>query len=178
MVQAVAYLRISQDRDGTMEAPDRQRTAIQALCADHGWELVGEYLDASISASSYSRKARAEYIKMTQAIGSGTFDTVVVWDTDRLTRKPREIEDWIDWTTAKRVKLVSVLEQIDTSTEAGRLYLRMKGNVAAHESEHKSTRIKARNVAEIAKGRPVSGPRPFGWENDRITLRESEAVWL
>jgi DNA invertase Pin-like site-specific DNA recombinase len=179
-IRAAVYLRISLDRTGLLEAPDRQREAIHKLLAERGWTTrpEEEYLDASISASSFSKKNRTAYLRMIEHMKDGRFEAVVVWDTDRLTRKPREIEDWIDFTQRLPVQLVSVLEHIDTGTEAGRLYLRVKGNFAAHESEHKSTRMRAAIEQSASRGRPHSGRRAFGWELDRITIIESEAIWV
>lgn len=46
------------------------------------------------------------------------------------------------------------------------------------EVETKIDRQKARTRADLAAGLPTKGLRPFGWETDRITVRESEAIHI
>ena len=67
---------------------------------------------------------------------------------------------------------------LDLSTATGRMTARITGAVARHESEHKSERQR-RKADELArKGLPLGGGRPFGYESDGMTVRESEAIEL
>jgi DNA invertase Pin-like site-specific DNA recombinase len=45
MFRAAIYLRISQDRDGTMLGADRQREDCLALCKKRKWEVVEVFVD-------------------------------------------------------------------------------------------------------------------------------------
>ena len=58
--RAALYLRISLDATGEMLAVERQREDCLKLCSDRGWEVVGEFVDNSISASD-ARKKRPGY---------------------------------------------------------------------------------------------------------------------
>ena len=55
---------------------------------------------------------------------------------------------------------------------------RITGAVARHESEHKSERQRRKAEELAAKGLPLGGGRPFGYESDGMTVRESEAEEL
>jgi site-specific DNA recombinase len=175
MTRVALYLRISQDRLQTELGVDRQRDECAALIEAKGWTVIEEYLDNDISASSYSKKQRPRYLQMIEDAKAGRFDAVVVWDLDRLLRQPREAEDWIDLNSAHGTNLLTISDSVDLTTENGRLILRLTVSVAAHESEHKSTRIKSFNNQRAKDGLPMIGKRPFGWNADRISVRESEA---
>lgn len=65
----------------------------------------------------------------------------------------------------------------DLSTASGRMTARVVGAVSRHESEHKSERIRAKAAEVALEGKPsMGGDRPFGYEDDRVSIRESEAV--
>lgn len=115
---------------------------------------------------------------MVEDIASGTRDGVLIYHPDRLARRPRDFEDFIDVLTAARVPLQFVTGGADPMTGDGLLILRIMAAVAANESASKSRRLK-RKYQEIAdNGLPLAGGhrRPFGYEPDKMTVRESEAA--
>lgn len=134
---------------------------------------VTEFVDNSVSASS--NKIRPAYAALTRDAKAGRFDVVMAWDLDRLTRKPREMEDWIDLAQEQDVNLLTVSDSIDLRTDNGRMYVRIKAAVARAEVDRKSTRQVAANLQRAEAGIPITGRRPFGFEADRMTVREEEA---
>jgi DNA invertase Pin-like site-specific DNA recombinase len=108
----------------------------------------------------------------------GYLDAVVVWHLDRLSRQPRELEEFFDLCDAVGVsRLASVSGDIDLATHDGQFLARILGAVARKESDDKSRRIR-RKHEELAQAGKVAGggTRPFGYEPDKRTVRESEAV--
>jgi DNA invertase Pin-like site-specific DNA recombinase len=101
-VRAAVYLRQSLDRDGDGLAVSRQRDACEKLCAEHGWESV-EYTDNDCSAST--GQIRPAYTRMLTDITLGKVQAVVVWDLDRLHRRPIELENFIDLADRHRLCL-------------------------------------------------------------------------
>ena len=102
----------------------------------------------------------------------------MVWDLDRLHRQPRELEEFFDLCEAAEVtKLASVSGDVDLSTHDGQFLARILGAVAAKESDDKSRRIR-RKHEELAQAGKIAGggSRPYGYEDDKRTIRESEAV--
>ena len=94
-VRAAIYLRISLDREMDGLAIDRQREDCENLAKYRRWEIVETYVDQSISASDNTVK-RPAYERMVSDYEAGLLDAIVCYDLDRLTRQPRELEDWID----------------------------------------------------------------------------------
>src|SRR5215213_5080559 len=174
-MRAGVYLRQSKDRGGTGLAIARQRQDCLKLCTDRGWEPV-EYIDNDVSA--YTGKRRPSYERMLADIEAGKLGAVVVWDLDRLHRRPVELEHFIELADRHRLALATVSGDTDLATDSGRLFARVKGAVARSEGERKSARQKRAALQAAELGKPHLGPRPFGYERDGITIREDEAEAL
>jgi DNA invertase Pin-like site-specific DNA recombinase len=150
-MDAAVYLRISADRTGEQLGVARQREDCEKLCADKGWQPV-EYLDNDVSATS--GKKRPQYERMLADIRDGRIGAVVAWDLDRLHRRPIELERFMALADEKHLALATVSGDVDLSTAQGRLIARLKGSVAAHESEHKVARQKRAAQQKAEQGRP------------------------
>ncbi len=170
------YARISQDRSGDELGVTRQLRDCLAEAERRGWVVAEQYVDDDVSA--YSGKTRPAYERMLRDITDGLRDAVIVWHLDRLHRRPIELEQFVGTCTrAGLTDVVTLHGDIDLAKGDGLLMARIVGAVAANESDSKRRRG-ARKALEIAEsGRPLmGGPRPFGYDDDRVTIRESEAV--
>ncbi|USQ75325.1 recombinase family protein [Ornithinimicrobium cryptoxanthini] len=175
-VPAGIYLRISRDSEGLGLGVKRQRVDCEKLVARMGWDLAQVYEDNDVSATR--SKVRPAYTRMMQDVERGVIKAVAVWDVDRLTRTPRELEDVIDHADRLGLKLASVGGDIDLATEQGRMMARMKGTVARYEVEQQRRRLKAKHQELAANGAHI-GKRPFGWDfrADRtLTINHEEAA--
>jgi hypothetical protein len=108
---------------------------------------------------------------------AGAVDGVIVYHLDRLHRQPRELEEFFEACGQAGVRdMATVSGNIDLGTDDGRFHARILGAVARKESDDKSRRIR-RKMEELARDGKVGGggTRPFGFENDRVTVRRSEA---
>jgi site-specific DNA recombinase len=169
------YARISDDRAGSGLGVARQEEDCRRLADTRGWTVGDVYVDNDISA--YGRKHRPSYERMLGDLAARRIEGVVAWHPDRLQRRPVELETFIDLieTTGAVVATVQAGD-LDLATASGRMTARIVGAVARHESEHKSERHR-RKALELALAgkRSGGGMRPFGFEDDWITVRESEA---
>ncbi|MFE9027217.1 recombinase family protein [Streptomyces iakyrus] len=172
--RAAIYCRISQDRGGAGLGVARQEEDCRALCTRLGWDVVAVYPDNDVSA--YSGAPRPKWQELLADIHRGEIDAIAVWHVDRLTRSPRELEDVIDLADRQGVELATVSGEIDLATPTGRMVARMLGAAARHEAEHKAERQKRQRRQAAEAGRVAGGgARPYGYEDDRVTVRESEA---
>lgn len=171
------YVRISSDVLGEGLGVARQEQDCRALAARQGWEVAGVYVDNDVSA--FSGKARPEYARLLADIKSGRLERVVTWHPDRLHRSPKELEAFIDLIEATGCQVDTVQSgRIDLSTPSGRLNARVVGGFARYESEHKSERVRRKLLQNAEAGKHHGGSRPYGWQDDRMTLREDEARWV
>ena len=170
------YARISSD-DGTALGVSRQVADCRELAGRLGWVVAEEYVDNDVSA--FSGKRRPEYERMLDDLRDGVRDGVIVYHADRLTRRPIELEQFVEVLTAAKaeVRFVAGADvDIGSGDGDGLMVLRMMGAVAANESASKSRRVRRKMVDNAVAGRPHGGSRrPFGFEDDRVTIRPDEA---
>lgn len=173
---AAIYARISSDQDGTTLGVQRQLQDCRKLAADLGWPVGDAYVDNDLSA--YTGKRRPEYERMLTDLADGTRDAVLIYHVDRLTRRPIELEQFLDVLAAAKVRHVRFVAggDLDVGSGDGLMVLRMLLAVAANESSTKSRRVKRKMLQNAEAGLPHGGHhRPFGYDTDKITVRQDEA---
>lgn len=161
-MDAAIYARISKDRDGTMLGVERQIEDCRREAARRGWSVDPEHVFVDNDVSATRSKVRPEYERMLEAVRRGEVGAFVVWDMDRLSRQPREIEDVIDFADSHNLSLANVAGEIDLSTSQGRMFARMKGAQARYESDQIKRRIERQIEQKATRGEP-HGPAPYGW---------------
>jgi site-specific DNA recombinase len=178
MTRVALYLRQSKDAEGDGMAIDRQRDGCLALADQEGWTVEEDRIYVDNNTSATSAKARPAYQRLMADVRARKVDVVIAWNLDRLTRKPREIEDWIDLHEEFGVNLLTSerRERIDLSTESGRMILRITASVARQEVERKGRRQKESNAQGRSLGLPPVGRRAFGYSPLRAGARGSLAT--
>jgi site-specific DNA recombinase len=172
---AAVYARISADVEGTGLGVTRQLEDCHKLAADRGWPVGDEYVDNDVSA--FSGKPRREYARMLADLASGDRDAVIVYNLDRLHRRPAELEDFVALCESVGVRdVATVTADIDLGNDDGLFMARIFAAFAAKESGRKSARIRRKMLQNAEAGLPHGSVRPFGYEADKITLRAEEAV--
>lgn len=168
------YCRISNDPDGTALGVGRQQEDCEALAARLGWTVAEVYIDNDYSA--YGGKSRPAYRRMLADLAEGRRDALIAYHSDRITRKPREMEELIDTLQVANAPLRFVQSDVDITNGDGLMMLRIQGAFAAAESAAKSRRVTRKWEAKANSGEPhIGGPRAFGFEADRKTHRPIEA---
>lgn len=171
-MRAGIYLRISQDRTGEELGVDRQREACLELAARRGWEVHRVYVDNDISAT---KGQRPEWEAMMRDVESGQLQVVIGWVLDRVLRSGRDRLRMLE-VGRERGLTISLVRgsDMDLSTPSGRLAADILGAVALSEVEAKSDRQKAAHRQAAQQGRRIGGRRPFGFEQDGVTVRPEE----
>jgi DNA invertase Pin-like site-specific DNA recombinase len=176
VVAAAVYARISADHDGTALGVKRQVADCRRVAEELGWAVAEEYIDNDLSA--FSGKRRPGYERMLADIADGARDAVLVYHADRLTRRPIELEQFLEVITAAGVRHVRFVAgaPVDVANGDGLMVLRLLAAVAANESASKSRRVRRKMVEVAESGRPHGGSqRPFGYGDDLVTVRPDEA---
>lgn len=161
--KAAIYLRISLDQSGEGLAIERQRQDCEAIAQAKGWDVVEVYADNSISASKKSVN-RPQYERMVEDLLAGKFDAVICYDLDRLTRQPRQLEDWIEYAEDRNIALVTANGEADLSQDNGRLFARIKASVARAEVERKGARQQRALRQRAERGGIPKGTRLTGYD--------------
>jgi site-specific DNA recombinase len=174
--QSVAiYARISSDQEGTALGVARQLEDCRKLARELGWTVGDEYVDNDLSAT-YG-KHRPRYEAMVADLAEGFRDGVIAYHSDRLTRRPIELEQFVEVATEAKAPVRFVAgANVDIANGDGLMVLRLLAVVAANESESKSRRVRRKLEEVAASGRPHGGSnRPFGYQADKVTVRPDEA---
>jgi len=165
MPRIAIYLRQSKAAEGDELAIDRQRANCLERAKSKGWTVDDAAIFVDNNTSASTSKIRPAYQGLIDDVKARKFDVVIAWNLDRLTRKPREIEDWIELNQKFGVNLMTSEgdEAIDLSTETGQLMLRVTAAVARMEVDRKGRRQKESNAQSRELGLPPSGRRAFGY---------------
>lgn len=172
--RAIIYTRISLDPTGEGAGVARQEEAARQLAASRGWQVVAVHSDNSISA--YSGKVRPGFERAMQAAANGECDIIIAYAIDRLTRSIRDLLRLIDDVTEHGVGVVTATGDIDLTTAHGKMLATILAAVAAAEVEQKAARQRSANEQKARAGGRTKGIRPFGFEDDGVTLRPSEVL--
>jgi DNA invertase Pin-like site-specific DNA recombinase len=159
--RAAIYARISSADEDDHLGIHRQIKDCAELATRKGWTIEDTYPDPNVSATRSAR--RPQYERMLADVRSGRITGIVVWDVDRLSRTPRELEDIIDLADTFGLELASVGGEIDLATPQGRLMARIKGNVGRHDTDQMSRRIK-RTFDQRAERQLPHGIHAYGYE--------------
>ena len=174
--KAAVYVRISKDSGGESLGVTRQREDCTRKAADLGWTVHEVYEDNDVSASK--NRPRPAYERMLADLRAGVVAAVVVYDLDRLTRRPIELEGFIDLVEAHGVLLANVAGDVDLTTGNGKMLARFKGAIARQEADRLGERVKRQKQQRKEMGKPHGGKwRTFGYERD-YTLHPAEAPAL
>jgi len=176
MTDCAIYLRVSLDATGERLAVDRQRDDCEKIAADRGWTVTETYVDNSISASDRT-KIRPAYDRLVADYATGRFGALVCYDLDRLTRQPRQLEDWIDAAESTGLVLVTANGEADLSTDGGRLFARIKASVARAEVERKGARQRRAARQRADRGKTPTGVRLTGYTaKGKVLAAEADIV--
>lgn len=168
------YLRISLDATGEGLAVARQREECLRIADQRGWHVVAEYTDTA--SASDRRKIRPGYRDLAAAYQAAEYDALICWDLDRLTRQPRELENWIDAAESRGLLLVTANGEADLGTDGGRMYARIKAAVARSEVERKAARQRSAALQRSQHGRPPTGVRLTGYTPQGETVEEEAEI--
>jgi site-specific DNA recombinase len=139
---------------------DAQREKLGQYTALFNLQLVTVHVDAGISGKTLDRPGLRAAL---QDLEERRADGLLVVKLDRLTRSVRDLGELVDrYFAAGRWALLSVNEQIDTRSAAGRLMLHILGSVSQWERE--STGERTRDALAHLKASGVRlGGAALGW---------------
>jgi site-specific DNA recombinase len=171
------YARESKDHAGDEHNVADQLAVLSAACATRSWDVPPSrtFVDNDLSASS--GKPRPRFNAMMRLVDQRQLDVIVVRHMDRLVRRVADLETVITRCERAGVQIVTLAGDLDLSTPSGQLVGRLLASVAQHEVALKAERqsMAAQQAAKRGQARK-STPRPFGWDDDRVTKRPSEAA--
>lgn len=159
-IRVATYRRVStitQAEEG--ESLDIQLHRLHAYAEANGWTVVQDYCDAGISGAKENRPALARLLEDARA---GLFEKVLVLKLDRLTRSVKHFHELADFLERHGVAIVSITQNIDTSTPTGRLLRNILVDFANFEREMIAERARETKEGLVEQGRWYTGKPPWG----------------
>jgi site-specific DNA recombinase len=160
-LKAIAYLRVSTDDQAAKGVSlDAQRAKVEAYAKLYEHEIVAVVEDAGASGKSLDRPGLTRALAM---LAAGEATALIVMKLDRLTRSVRDLGELLSQHFAPgKAALLSVGEQIDTRSAAGRLVLNVLTSVAQWEREAIVERTTVALAHKRSRGERV-GSIPYGY---------------
>ena len=152
-MRAAIYGRISTSNHG--QDIGLQTRELRQLCEARGWQVSGEYLDEGISGA---KDSRPELNRLMADAHKRRFDAVIVWKFDRFARSVSHLLRALETFNALGIAFVSLSEQVDTTTPAGRMIFTVLGAVAELERSLIAERVRAGLRNARAKGKRLGRP--------------------
>ena len=146
------YIRVS-----TFEQhPEMQLNSLREYAAARGWQIVGEFIDEGVSGS---RESRPALNRLMADAKQRKFDCLLVWKLDRFARSLKHLVCALDEFNSLGVAFVSLRDNLDLSTPAGRLMFQIVGCFSEFEKALIVERVRAGIKNAKAKGVQLGRPR-------------------
>ncbi|WP_181871311.1 recombinase family protein [Sphaerisporangium album] len=183
-IPVVSYARISADIRRDEHGVQDQHKVNRDTASRFGWTVVHEYTDNDKSAAKEG-VVRDDFEAMLRALRAGKLPNgtpvqgVVIVAEDRLARRPGDYERFVEAITFQDGRVFAdgrgskdlYNEDVESMGLFGAVISKM-------EVRKMQRRMRRSHRARAEEGRPSGGPRPFGWNEDRLTLNEDEAGFL
>ena len=154
-MKVIAYTRVSTEEQATQGVSlAAQEAKLRAYCDLYGHELLEVVVDAGESAKTLNRPGLQRALT---ALKAGEAEGLLVLKLDRLTRSVRDLGELLE-NYFQRSALLSLQEQCDTSTAAGRLVLNLLTSVAQWERESTGERTRTALQHKKSQGVKLGAP--------------------
>ncbi|MCX5194749.1 recombinase family protein [Streptomyces sp. NBC_00249] len=185
LIPVASYARTSQDsRQQDARGVRHQHRINERTAREHGCVVVATYTDNARNATRDDRERPGfdhllADLHRGHAFAAGPLRGVVAVADDRLYRRPEDFIRFMAALTSEPGRVYVGRDGLrDPYSKAGLLQGAESLQGAVAEGEMRSRRVQDWHWSRAMDGLPHSGPRPFGWLEDRQTLHpmESELV--
>lgn len=174
MKQAIGYIRVSTERQASEGVSlEAQEARINSWCSANNYELVRVYVDAGISGKRMD--TRKELLAALAALKKGM--ALVSYSLSRLARSTKDALSIGETVAKKKADMVSLSEQIDTTTAAGKMMFQMLAVLAEFERNLVAERTTTALQHKKSNNQKYCNQTPYGFQaiEGRLVEVEKEA---
>lgn len=161
MKQAIAYIRVSTEKQVNEGVSlETQKNRIMQWCQTNGYELGDIYVDSGISGKRMD--TRKELLAALASLEKGM--ALVSYSLSRLARSTKDALFIGELVAKKQADLVSLSEQVDTTTAAGRMMFQVMAVLAEFERNLVAERTSNSLQHKKHTRRKYTNKTPYGFE--------------
>ena len=155
------------------QSPEMQLVELREYAARRGWHVIGEYVDRA----SGIKESRPALNRLMTDARRRKFDMIAVWKIDRFGWSLKHLVNALAELEAVGVAFVSLRDNLDLSTPAGRLMFQIIAAMAEFERALIQERVRAglRNARQ--RGKRLGRPRVVVDVAQIRSLRAVGASW-
>jgi DNA invertase Pin-like site-specific DNA recombinase len=151
-----------------------QTRELRQFAEARGWTVVADYTDTGVSGAE---DCRPELNRLMLAAKRRQFDVVLCWKLDRFGRSLRHLVNALAELEAVGVAFVSLTDNLDLTTPAGRLMFQVIAAMGEFERELIRERVRAGLRNASAKGKRLGRPRKSFDSGKVAALRSQGLGW-
>jgi len=159
------YARVS-TRD---QKPENQLLELREFAKRQAFEIADEFVDHGESGAKVFDNPKSRHFALREEARKGKFcrfGIVLVWKFDRFARSARELHNALYDFERGGIRFVSMREQVDTKSVAGRMMFSVLAGVAEMELGLTRERIFAGLARARAEGKHIGRPRALSLPQD------------
>ena len=175
MKQAIGYIRVSTEQQANEGVSlEAQKAKIAAWCVNNGYELVNVFVDAGISGKSMDKRPGLQDAMKSLKKGMA----LVSYSLSRLARSTKDALSIGETVAKRKADMVSLSEQIDTTTAAGKMMFQMLAVLAEFERNLIAERTTNALQHKKATNQKYTNITPYGFEaiEGRLVQVQAEAA--
>lgn len=180
--RAYIYTRVSTEEQTQGFSLEAQSDEIKKYCEYHNIAIKGEYCDAGVTGTSIAKRESFKQMLRDIKTNKDNIDAIIIWKLSRIGRNMLDLVDIVRFLEEHDIVIVSITDNIDTSSMMGRFFFYLVGAFAEMERENIISQAKNGMKKRAQEGLWNGGPAPIGYNNFKdgrgliVNQKEAEIV--